>query len=718
MSKIQRDVVLNSITNLKGISSNKFWGLIALFSCTNDELEDLVTYTISTDELSSRLQDLFYFGENEINYDSKRKIFFQLSNQWGNSITDLVKNGRVSILDAAIFFFKNIEFNSPILAKDLVSRFTQTLNIPQTVLNRIFERDYNENERILTEQNYSSSLVYEYFKTKMNINNDNDTLSFEKPYTISSHPGELKRAPFIQTLYSGSSIQELILLTDFNIDEFYPRERTVNSTLNSGNRIERLNTIYYGPPGTGKTRKVQLNHLTNKDSNNSKFITFHQSFSYEEFIEGLKPVIIHSKEQVYENSNLRRFIKHTFTILQEQLNLTLLNLKVEEVNSTINDNSYKGLRINRFFGSSNLFGKFAAKQTDKALSSSGTLRYFDEPFIVINGEYIYLTTQWGDVDGNGLTFQNFKRFVSDISNSLYAVEKKDGHFTLKHQSDENTNVIYKNVRGVFYDACESAARLAGYESLQACIEDSKEGRAEKMKMATESNRNFVMCIDEINRANISSVFGDLITHVEENKRLGGSEELSVILPYSKAKFGVPSNLQIVGTMNTADRSTTLLDSALRRRFYFEEVLPQANVLSQINFDGINMSQLLTVMNKRIIYFLGKDQTIGHSYFIGLKNSFNPKKELLSIFLVNIIPLLEEYFYNDIPKIRLILGEGTKNSELCFYKVDDDADQLFDSVEDDFDNDVTSFTKNLELVKLAESSSESNISSDIFTKIYK
>lgn len=718
MSKLQKEKVLNSITNLQGKSSNKFWGLLALFSCTNLELKGLVTYTVSTDELSKRLRDLFYFGEQEVNFSSGKNIYFQLSNEWHNSITDIVKNGKVNILDAAIFFFKNTEFNSPLIAKDLVSRFTQMLNIPQSVLSRIFDQDYNKNERILTENNYQSSLLLELYKTQMDINNDYHTLSFESPYTISSSPWELKRAPFIQTLYSGSSIQELILLTDFNIDEFYPRESKTNSNRSPEARIDRLNTIYYGPPGTGKTRKIQLNHLTQKDGSNSKFITFHQSFSYEEFIEGLKPVINQNKKQVYKNSNLSRFIQHTFTTLKDKIDFTLSNLNFEEANSTINDNSYKGIRIKRFFGSSNLFGKFTTEQTDKTLSSGGVQRYFSDPFTILNGEYFYLTTQWADVDGNGLTFQNFKRFVSNISDGLISVDKHDVDFTLNLQSDENVNVIYKNVKGVFYEACESAAKLAGYDSLQACTEDSIEERAEKMSKAIASNKVFVMCIDEINRANISSVFGDLISLIEDNKRLGASEELSVILPYSKARFGVPSNLQIVGTMNTADRSITLLDSALRRRFYFEEVLPQPSVLSEINFDGINMSQLLNKMNKRITYLLGKDQTIGHSYFIGLKNSKEPKRDLLSIFWDNIIPLLEEYFYNDIPKIRLVLGESTKSKELCFYNKDEDFDQLFEDVDDDFDNDMVSFTKNLHLIQLAKSGLEESISSDIFAKIYE
>jgi hypothetical protein len=510
--------------------------------------------------------------------------------------------------------------------------------------------------------------------------------------------------------------------TVFNEDKFVATSPTRYSadktqfTLDYSNF--KANIIYYGPPGTGKTREIQMNHLAGKDDSNSKFITFHQSYSYEEYIEGLKPQVIHGHESLYENANLREFIKYSFDALLADLSWEVMNKNIQETDSSINTNKYRGLRFPDFFGANNLLGKFNTPQTADSLSSAGTQRYFETPIV----KNVYLTTQWSNIEGDGLTYKNFQMFVSKISGGLYSSVQKDGKFILTQRSESNSNVIYRITKGVFYDACESASRLAGYSSLQDCISDTVQGRSQKLNQAIASNNVFVMCIDEINRANISSVFGDLITLIESKKRLGGAEEMSAILPYSKEKFGVPSNLQIIGTMNTADRSITLLDSALRRRFHFEELLPKPDVLQGIEIDGINISLLLKKINKRITYFLGKDQSIGHSYFIGLDKSITPKKDLLSIFWNNIIPLLEEYFYNDTPKIRLVLGENNKSENLTFYKIDEEADieQLFGNIEEDIDVDeeTSTFEKNLVLIELSKFGKESQIDKDIFIKVYE
>ena len=166
---------------------------------------------------------------------------------------------------------------------------------------------------------------------------------------------------------------------------------------------------------------------------------------------------------------------------------------------------------------------------------------------------------------------------------------------------------------------------------------------------------YVLIIDEINRGNVSQIFGELITLIEEDKRLGKNEALEVILPYSKEKFGVPSNLHIIGTMNTADRSVEALDTALRRRFSFVEMMPEYEELKKIQFDDFQLGELLKTINSRIEALLDRDHTIGHSYFINIKP--NDTEALKEAFTNKIIPLLQEYFYHDYEKLALILGEG-------------------------------------------------------------
>ncbi len=330
------------------------------------------------------------------------------------------------------------------------------------------------------------------------------------------------------------------------------------------------NIVYYGPPGTGKTRRIFLKHLEPKEKESKEFITFHQAYSYEEFVEGIKPGI-NSKEIEYEYS-----------------------------------------------------------------------------------------------------------------------------------------------KGIFYQSCEKAAILAGYKNLNESLEDTKENRSRKYKLAIANNKTFAFCIDEINRANIAGVFGDLITLIESNKRLGAEEELIVKLPYSKSPFGVPPNLQIIGSMNTADRSITLIDTALRRRFIFIEISPEPEVLSQ-DVEEVNLAELLSAINNRIKYFLGKDQCIGHAYLIDASN----KREILAAFLNKIIPLLEEYFYNDTKKISLVLGDSNKSEVAHRFFIRDESSKigkLFPGAKDDDIDEKELLVFNYAITNLLIEE-HGSIPAEVFSKIY-
>ena len=199
----------------------------------------------------------------------------------------------------------------------------------------------------------------------------------------------------------------------------------------------------------------------------------------------------------------------------------------------------------------------------------------------------------------------------------------------------NGDIKYAVVNGVFKDFCEQEETLVPV------------------------NRVFI--IDEINRGNISKIFGELITLIEPSKRIGAKEGIKAILPYSKKAFGIPDNVYILGTMNTADRSIATLDTALRRRFDFVEMMPDENVLEGIEVDGINISRMLGKINERISVLFDREHTIGHAYFIGLKDD-NSIEALSNIFRNKVIPLLQEYFYEDYEKIRLILADNQVQDE--------------------------------------------------------
>ena len=282
-----------------------------------------------------------------------------------------------------------------------------------------------------------------------------------------------------------------------------------------------------------------------------------------------------------------------------------------------------------------------------------------------------------------------KRDIYDLEDydevlSRYNELKKQGRieFTTFHQSygyeefiegisPETTtdgNLTYKLKDGIFKAFCKRAIKI-------------------------DNKQPYVFIIDEINRGNISKIFGELITLIEESKRLGREEGMEVVLPYSGETFGVPDNVYIVGTMNTADRSIALMDTALRRRFKFIEKMPDADILREVGADivedeygeEIDVALMLEIINERIEYLYDREHTIGHAFFTELKDD-NSIEKLGNIFEESIIPLLQEYFYEDYSKIQLVLGDNCKSSDDYKFILDEKliAKDLFNGNVDDID----------------------------------
>ncbi|EIQ3484089.1 AAA family ATPase [Campylobacter jejuni] len=256
-------------------------------------------------------------------------------------------------------------------------------------------------------------------------------------------------------------------------------------------------------------------------------------------------------------------------------------------------------------------------------------------------------------------------------------------------SEENSKEIKYEIKdGIFKELCEKA--LENRDSI-------KNFNFYIDKLKEKVNLPYIIIIDEINRGNVSKIFGELITLIEASKRIGEKEELKVTLPYSGKEFGVPKNVYIIGTMNTADRSITSLDTALRRRFEFIEMMPDVSKLS-MDCEGINLQELLKAINTRIEYLLDREKTIGHAFFISVENLEDLKK----VFKNKIIPLLQEYFYNDYALIDAVLN---KNGMLEI------------SVENkDYLKNMTEFIESDKIVyKFSDSN---NWSKDTFIKIYE
>jgi len=340
-----------------------------------------------------------------------------------------------------------------------------------------------------------------------------------------------------------------------------------------------LNQIFYGPPGTGKTyntinRALEIidgyipeSRLEAKsrfevlsEAGQIEFVTFHQSYGYEEFVEGIKANTMDGK-----------------------------------ISYDVEDGVFKELSLK-------------AKQNYE-LSSDG--KNIKQDFETLFQELI----------------------LDKLEDEKVKIAMKNSYF----------NIVEVNERTIFFEKVEQF--------------------------------NYILIIDEINRGNISKIFGELITLIEPSKRIGTDEEIRLRLPYSNDKFGVPSNLYIIGTMNTADRSIALMDTALRRRFEFIEMMPNTELLD-FEVEGVNIKALVNKINTRVEYLYDRDHTIGHAYFVEL-NGKSSISDLNTVMRNKIIPLLQEYFYDDWEKIKLVLNEGfIERTKLKTHEIFDDIDDEY------------------------------------------
>ena len=451
-----------------------------------------------------------------------------------------------------------------------------------------------------------------------------------------------------------------------------------------------LNTILYGPPGTGKTYHtviyavsiienkkladiekedygaVLARYNTYKKDGRIAFTTFHQSYGYEEFIEGIKPMVA-SDEDNDGNGDIRYAVMPG--IFKDFCEKSIRNKKS-------NQGLDYGLNENPNIWKVSLEGTGDNPTRTECLSNNHIRIGWDG-----YGKDITDETDFSANGGKNVinAFINRMR-IGDIVLSCYSATTVDAigvvtgdyewHNEYQHYKRlRKVNWIAKNIRENIMDltsgttmTLSSVYRLANI-TLSDVFKIIEKYDVNEVPSA-ESKDNYVFIIDEINRGNISKIFGELITLIEPSKRLGAGEETEAILPYSGKAFGVPDNIYIIGTMNTADRSIAAIDTALRRRFYFKEMLPDSNVLEGVSVDGVSISKMLENINKRITVLYDREHTIGHAYFIPLKA--NPAIETLAkIFENNIIPLLQEYFYEDYEKIRLVLADNRKKEEVQF-----------------------------------------------------
>lgn len=240
---------------------------------------------------------------------------------------------------------------------------------------------------------------------------------------------------------------------------------------------------------------------------------------------------------------------------------------------------------------------------------------------------------------------------------------------IKPVLNNQNGIGYTIENGAFKAFCKDATKVEGENSHNAVAGDNDADVSIEQQDKELPNKNYVFVIDEINRGNISKIFGELITLIEDTKRAGMDEARTAVLPYSGDLFSVPSNVYILGTMNTADRPISLMDTALRRRFQFIEMMPDVAILEKIGANRVgdlDIALMLKTINERITYLYDREHTIGHAFFTKLAK--DPSVDTLrSIFEKSVIPLLQEYFYEDYQKIQFVLGDNEKEDEFKFIR---------------------------------------------------
>ena len=434
-------------------------------------------------------------------------------------------------------------------------------------------------------------------------------------------------------------------LTDISENKYKDFCKKIEKIFNNNAKEDKnmnsqpLNQILYGPPGTGKTYSIQK-YIQNLLRENPGLNTNSEEQKLNDIVKDLSwyttiaiSMYLNGEQNKYKVSDLmnQKIIK-AFALTRENKNLRAalwaqMQIHTSENCKTVNYTNRQAPFI------------FEKNENSEWYLTEDGIKYVEENLTDQITQY--------KAPSNTRKIEDFYKFITFHQSYSYE-EFVEGIKPKIDVNDDSSTISYEYNRGIFKEICQQAN--------------------------SDPDNKYLLIIDEINRGNISKIFGELITLIETNKRVCPNkernfentkvdkEQLLVTLPYTKSKFGVPSNLYILGTMNTSDRSIASIDIALRRRFKFVEMMPRPEKLVDKNnqplmVEDINLQNLLKTINERISYILDRDHQIGHSYFMNWKNY--EMTTLKNVWFEEIMPLLNEYFYSDWDKLQAILGKANE-----------------------------------------------------------
>lgn len=546
------------------------------------------------------------------------------------------------------------------------------LGLPEKFYEQIWIRKYL---RIVHINKMSSWYAKDYFKRAF------DMLGLTWHDDIYATVGEV--AVFARECKVPLGIFETIVGADIGLPDKENSMTTIGNKKTRGNNMPEtnssqipLNQILYGAPGTGKTystiikameilendggdygfniSKERYDELHGKFNDLKKqgrveFVTFHQSMSYEDFVEGIRPVLDNETSLGY------RRVDGIFKKIAERANAKADHQKYSKKEIPANARIFK---MSLGSGIENAVFEFCMENSVIANNYGGDIDFSNAK----NRRDVEKLVKDNKLDNFARTAMNFLRcemkpgdivLIANGNSEIVAIAEITGDYVFNPEADIEYK-HFRNVNWISHETIPVSAIVKGKKFSMKSVYELKDIDIKVLNSLitgdAPQNKNYVLVIDEINRGNISKIFGELITLIESTKRIGAEEELTITLPYSQESFGVPQNLYIIGTMNTADRSIAAIDIALRRRFKFIPVLPDANLIDQ-EIDGIKVRAVFEKLNNKINALLDEDHLIGHSFF----KKCNSVQMLKDVWFNEIMPLMKEYFWGDWDKLKIVLG---------------------------------------------------------------